>query len=265
MKLGGAAGDLLAGRRGLILGVSHRRSVGFVCASRFSEWGACLALSSRGHLGSAGPALAKELGALSLTIDAEQESTFEEGLRTVEKELGGLDFLVHTMVGAPADALRRSVVELTQSEFGQAMDVGVRSLLVALRYSAPLLRCSPAPRVIVLTSSGADFAIPGYHLVGMVKAALNAAVRYAAADLGRDGVLCNALCFSMVPTETACRVIGEEVTERTVSHLARRSMTGTAVGLDEVASVAAFLVSEACRGITGQVITVDNGFSRSYF
>jgi enoyl-[acyl-carrier protein] reductase I len=256
---------LLDGRRGLILGVTRRNSAGFSCAEHFTKLGARLVVTSRPEKFAQGTELAAELSALPIAVEASDEETFFAAAERIDQEFGGLDFLVHTFVAAPLDALEGSVLDLSRDALSHVMDVSVRSLLVALRAMRPLLRRSASPRVVALTSSGADVAIQHYHAVGIAKAALNAAVRYTAAELGHEGILCNALSFSMVPTDTACRVIGAETTARTVSYLARRSMTGRAATLEDVASTAAFLVSEQCNSLTGQVLCVDSGFSASCF
>ncbi len=256
---------MLEGRRGLVLGVARQNSAGFACAELFTRLGARLAISCRPSSLKQGAALAEHLNALPLAVEVSQESTFEAAAHHIATTFGGLDFVVHTLVAAPPEVLRRSVLELSRDELAEIMDVGVRSLLVTLRFMRPLLKQAAAPRVIALTSAGADFAIPHYHAVGMAKAALNSAVRYLAAELGRDGILCNALSFSAVASDTACRVLGSETLTKTVAHIAKRGMTGQAPVLGDVASTAAFLVSRHCANLTGQVITVDSGFSRSYF
>lgn len=256
---------VLEGRRGLVLGVSSRRSAGYACAAYFRQCGARVAVSSRSACSGKGSALAEELGAVAVTVDATVEASFESALREVQEKLGGLDFVVHTLVAAPRAALQTSVLELGREDFAEVMDVGVRSFLVALRFAMPALRLSSAPRVVALSSAGSHFAIPNYHAVGLAKAALEAAIRYAAAELGRERVLCNGISFSMTPTEAAVRLMGEEVTDKTVSYLARHSMTGQAVTLEDVAAAAAFLVSDLCRNLTGQVLTLDGGYCSNYF
>jgi enoyl-[acyl-carrier protein] reductase I len=145
------------------------------------------------------------------------------------------------------------------------MDVGVRSLLVATRFARPWLERSSSPRVVTLLSGGADFAMPNYHLVGLVKAALGAAVRYLAAELGPAGILCNAVNFSILDTAAARRVIGAERTLQTRQHLAKRGMTGAPLAYADVTRAIAFLVSPLCSNLTGEALQVDGGFSRSYF
>jgi enoyl-[acyl-carrier protein] reductase I len=145
------------------------------------------------------------------------------------------------------------------------MDVGVRSLLALARYARPWLLRSGSPRIVAMLSGGADFAMPSYHLVGLVKAALAAAVRYLAAELGPDKILCNAVNFSMLETDAARRLIGPERTQQTRQHLAKRSMTRAPLEYADVTSAIAFLASPLCRNLTGEALVVDGGFSKSYF
>ena len=251
---------LLDGRYGLVLGVSRRNSAGYVCADHFVSSGARLAVSFR-NSATHGPELAESLAAVPVIVESDDESTIHKALSQIDAKFGRLDFILHTLVAAPPEELAGSVLDVSREAFADVMDVSVRSLLVALRMARPLLKKSVAPRVLSLTSIGAERAIKNYHVVGIAKAALNAAIRYAAAEVGPDGILCNGLSFSMVPTDSASRVIGEETTAKTMSYLERRSMTGNATSLKDVASVAAVLLSEHCVNLTGQIINVDSGFS----
>jgi enoyl-[acyl-carrier protein] reductase I len=255
---------LLAGKRGLVLGVSSRDSVGYRVAQALRAHGAEVAVSLRPrHL-----QLLAELAAcgyLALELDAFDESSMKHAVVSAAEHFGRIDFIVHTLVYVPEGALERPMTELTARELGEAMDVGVRSLLAVTRYARPYLERSSSPRIVTMLSGGADFAMPSYHLVGMVKAALAAAVRYLAAELGPAKILCNAVNFSILETDAARRVIGSERTAQTRQHLAKRSMTQSALGYADVANAVAFLVSPLCSNLTGEALVVDGGFSKSYF
>jgi enoyl-[acyl-carrier protein] reductase I len=169
------------------------------------------------------------------------------------------------LVHVPDGVLSRPVTAISARELSEVMEVGVRSLLVAARYALPLLKLSDAPRIVTLLSGGADHAMPGYHAVGIAKAALAAAARYLAAELGPERVLVNFVNFSMLDTAAARRVIGAEQTTRTHQHIAKRALTRTELGFDDVSRSIAFLVSPLCSNLTAEVLTVDGGFTRSYF
>jgi len=210
-------------------------------------------------------ALAARIGCSCVELDATNEASHERAFASIERSLGGLDFLVHTLVHVPEGTLHKPVYELSAAEFSSVLEVGVRSLLVACKFALPLLARSPHPRVVALSSAGADFAIPNYHAVGISKAALEATVRYLGQELGPQGVLCNSLSFSMIATDAARRVIGQSESEQTHVYLAKRSMTRVPLSFAHVTNTLGFLVSPLCTNLTGETLCVDGGFSRNYF
>ena len=107
--------------------------------------------------------------------------------------------------------------------------------------------------------------MPRYHVVGMAKAALESAVRYLALELGPRGILCNAVSFSLVETDAAVRAVGADAAQATRRHLAKRAMTATNTTLRDVGNTVAYFVSPLLANVTGELLTVDGGFSRSYF
>lgn len=255
---------LLADKRGLVLGVSSRDSVGFHAAQALRGQGAEVAVSLRSRAGAFAAELT-ELGYFVVELDAFDDASLERAIAAVGQRFGGLDFLVHTLVHVPPGALERPVSELGSRELGDAMEVGVRSLLVAARYARPWLERSSSARLVTLLSGGADAALPNYHVIGLVKAALSAAVRYLAAELGPAGILCNAVNFSILETDAARRAIGVERTQRSREYLAKRSMTHAALSYDDVTRAITFLSSPLCSNLTGEALLVDGGFSKSYF
>jgi enoyl-[acyl-carrier protein] reductase I len=206
-----------------------------------------------------------ESGYMPVELEVFEQRSVERAVAHVGQRFGRLDFLVHTLVHVPDGALERPVTELSANELAEAMEVGVRSLLVAARHAAPWLQKSTSPRIVALLSGGADFAMPSYHLVGIVKAALSSAIRYLAAELGPSGILCNAVNFSLLETDAARRVIGSERTTQTRQHLAKRAMTRAPLSYTDVTRAIAFLVSPLCSNLTGEALLVDGGFSKSYF
>lgn len=257
-------GALLAGKCGLVLGVSSRDSVGFHAATELRGLGADVCVSLRPSASGFMTEL-HEAGFAPVELDAKVEGSIERAVQRVGQRFGRLDFLVHTLVHVPEGALGRPVTALSANEFSDAMEVGVRSLLVAAHHARPWLEQSSSPRIVGLLSGGADFAMPNYHVVGIVKAALSAAIRYLAAELGPSGILCNAVNFSMLETAAARRVIGMERTTQTRQHLAKRAMTRSPLAYADVTRAIAFLVSPLCSNLTGEALLVDGGFSKSYF
>lgn len=260
-----SSGRILAGRRGIVLGVSSENSAGYACAAAAIEQGATVAISHRAERRQAAAALGARLGAKPIVLEASDETSVAAAFAQVESELGGLDFVVHTLVHVPDGVLMRPATAITAAEFHATLEIGVRSLLVACRFAAPMLERSTAPRVVALSSGGGESAMPSYHAVGIAKAALAAAVRYLALELGPAGVLCNVVSFSLVETEAALRAVGPAAAEATRRHLAKRSMTRANTTLGDVGSAVAYFASPLLRNVTGETLTVDGGFSRAYF
>lgn len=255
---------LLAGRRGVVLGVSGRNSVGFHAARGLCAEGAELTFTHRAARRADVEPLAAELACPAVELDFHDECAVERTLDAVGRRYERLDFLVHTLVHVPDGVLEKPVTELSAAEFATVMEIGVRSLLVACRYALPWLVRSPSPRVVTLLSPGSERALGHYHAVGIAKGALAAAVRYLALELGPAGVLCNAVNFSIVATDAAERVIGADLTEKTRGALARRAFTRRATDYADVANALAYLASPLCTNVTGEALNVDGGFSRGY-
>ena len=256
---------ILSGQRGIVLGVSTENGAGYACAAAAVEQGATVAITHRPGRESVAHPLAARLGAKALALEATDEASVERAFDVAAKELGGLDFLVHTLVRVPEGVLSRPATALTAAEFHETMEIGVRSLLVACRFARPHLERSAAPRVVVLSSGGGASAMPNYHAVGIAKAALEAATRYLALELGPSGILCNVVSFSLVETDAALRVVGAGAAEATRRHLAKRALTRASTTLGDVGQAAAYFASPLLRNVTAETFTVDGGFSQAYF
>jgi enoyl-[acyl-carrier protein] reductase I len=257
-------GALLSEKRGLVLGVSSPDSVGYHAAHALRGEGAEVAVSLRSRAGTFAADLVQS-GFGPVELDAFDEASIERAIGEVGQRFGRLDFLVHTLVHVPPGALQRPITALTSRELADAMEVGVRSLLAAVRHARPWLERSTTPRVVALLSGGADFAMPSYHVIGLVKAALAASIRYLAAELGPAGILCNAVNFSILETRAAKSAIGDERTAQTREYVAKRAMTRRPLAYADVTRAITFLTSPLCSNLTGEALLVDGGFSKSYF
>jgi len=257
-------GGLLAGRRGVVLGVSGTNSIGFHVARALHAHGATVAVTCRPRRLSAIAELAGELGAAAYPVEIADEASLAAAFAALGHGGAALDFMVHGLVDVPQGVLARSLLELSRADFEHMMSVTTWSLIAAARYAHPLLIRSTAPRIVALTSACSHRMTPHYHAAGIAKAALESTVLYLAMQLGRDGVLVNAVGSSLIATDGAIRAIGEHNAQATRAVQARRSATGRAIEHDDVAGTVSFLCSALARNLTGEIVTVDGGFSRSY-
>lgn len=255
---------LLAGRRGVVLGVSSANSIGFHTAHTLRTLGADVAITCRpARLDRVAP-LARELGAQVFPLDARDDASFLSTFAALGAGGHALDFVVHGFVDIPEGVLARPMLDVSRGEFAHVMEVAAWSLIAACRHARPLLAKSDAPRVVALTSACSHRMTPNYHVAGMAKAALESAVVYLAMQLGRDGILVNAVGTSFLATDGALRAVGASNAAGTRAVQAKRSATGRAIEPAEVARCISFLCSPLAQSVTGEVLTVDGGFSRAY-
>ncbi|HON01452.1 MAG TPA: enoyl-ACP reductase [Acidobacteriota bacterium] len=249
---------LLEGKRGVILGVANERSIAWSIARHAAQEGARLGFSFLGEAQERRVRpLVESIGGdllhpMDVTSDRQVADFFEE----VRKVWGSLDFLVHSVAFADKAALRDRFVATRRADFHLALDVSCYSLISVVREALPLFR-RPAS-VLTLTYVGAVRAVPNYNVMGVAKAALEASVRYLAADLGPDGIRVNAVSAGPVKTLAASAIAGFKdllgAYERAT--LLRRNITA-----DDVGRSALYFLSDLSSGVTGEVHYVDAGFS----
>jgi enoyl-[acyl-carrier protein] reductase I len=261
----GLAGNLLAGRRGLVLGVSAENSIGFQLARSLRGLGAAVSLTCRPARVAQVAPLAASIDASLHAVDVDDEASLARAFEALGQDGQRLDFLVHSIVNVPEGLLSRSLLEVRRRDFEHVLSVAAWSLVAACRYARPLLQRSPAPRVVALTSACGHRMTPHYHVAGIAKAALESAVLYLAMQLGREGILVNAVSSSLLATDGAIRAVGADNAAGTRVVQAKRSATGRAVDFEDIAGAVGYLVSPLARNVTGEIVTVDGGFSRSYF
>jgi enoyl-[acyl-carrier protein] reductase I len=249
-------------RRALILGVSGENSLGYAIAAKLAGQGLRVVMTCRpARLQDVTP-LAARLDATLHAVDLDDEASLAACASALAD--GPIDALVHTWVNVSPEVLARPLTEVARADFERVLSASAWSLVAACRHFGPGLLRSAAPRVVALTSGASHRTTPHYHVAGIGKAALEAAVRYLAMQLGRDGVLVNAVSCSLVATDGARRAIGDKNAEATRTVQARRSATGKAVDGSEVASSVAFLCGAELASMTGEILTVDGGFGLSY-
>ena len=255
---------LLEGKKGLIFGVANKRSIAWAIAKSVSAQGATLAFSYQGErLEENVRELAGTLpNSLVLPCDVMDEAQVEAIFSKVGEVWSGLDFFVHCVAYAKAEDLEGGYTKTKKDGFDTALGVSAYSLTLLSQKAAPLFEKNGGGSIVTLTYLGGDRVAPGYNVMGVAKAALQASVRYLAYDLGPKNVRVNAISAGPINTLAARGISGfTEILKvaREKSPLKRNTEA------DEVGDTAMFLCSSLSRGITGQVIFVDSGYSTLAF
>lgn len=249
---------LMDGKRGLILGVANDHSIAWGIARALHREGATLGFTYAGEaLERRVRPLAESLGApLIAPCDVTRDEEIAALMTRTGEVLGRLDVLVHAIAFANKDELNGPYLRTTREGFHLAMDVSVYSLTALLRAAEPLL--APGAAILTLTYHGARQVVPNYNVMGVAKAALEASVRYLAADLGPRGVRVNAISAGPIRTLAASGIAGFRAMHRSFAAHAplRRNIT-----IDDVGDAALWLCSDLSRAVTGEVLYVDAGFS----
>ena len=247
----------LSGKRGLVVGVANEASIAAGCARAFRAAGAELALTCLNEKARPWVApVAEEVGAdLLLACDVREPGQLEAVFDRITAEWWRLDFLLHAIAFAPKEDLQTSVVNASAEGFALAMDVSCHSFLRMARLARPLMQAGGS--LITVSFYGADRVVENYNLMGPVKAALEASVRYTAADLAGEGIRAFSLSTGPVKTRAASGIgrfdaLMDEVRARTPS--------GRLVSIEEIGALAAFLATEAAAPMSGSVVYADNGF-----
>ena len=246
----------LRGKRGLIVGIANEQSIAAGCAEAFSRCGARLAATylNEKAKGWVEP-VADRLGAEWLApCDVREPGQLEALFDQVRDRWGGLDFLLHSIAFAPRDDLHGRVVDSSAEGFGIAMDVSCHSFLRMAKLAEPLM--AQGGCLLCVTFYGSERVVENYNLIGPVKAALESATRYIAAELGPQGIRAHAISPGPIATRAASGIARfDELLERA----AAQTPVGQLVTIEDVGGLAAFLVSDAASRITGTVIPVDGG------
>lgn len=247
----------LSGKKGLVVGIANEHSLAYGCAAQMRACGAELAVTylngkAEQHVRPLAEALGSSVVArCDVTADGELEAVYER----IAREWGRLDFLVHSIAYAKAEDLHGRIVDCSVEGFAYAMQVSVHSFLRMAKLAEPLMHGGGA--LLTMSYYGADKAVPHYNIMGPVKAALEAAVRYMAVELGDKLIRVNALSPGPVATRAARGIAHfDELIERAT----RAAPQHRLVTLEDVGGLAAFMVSDAAKGITGNICYVDAGY-----
>jgi enoyl-[acyl-carrier protein] reductase I len=251
-------GNLMAGKRGVIMGAANNRSLGWGIAEACAAQGAQLAFTFQGD------ALERRVRPLATSIgsnflvncDVADEASIDAAFLTIAERWDRIDFLVHAIAYADKAYLRGRYVDTPRAAFLQAMDISCYSFLAVAQRALPLMR--PGGSMLTLSYYGSEKWIPHYNVMGVAKAALEASVRYMAADLGTAGIRVNAISAGPIKT-LAARGVSDFAT--ILDAVTARAPLHRNIEQQEVGKVALFLASDLASGMTGGVTFVDCGFS----
>ncbi|QDZ00483.1 enoyl-ACP reductase FabI [Nitratireductor mangrovi] len=251
------AGGLMAGKRGLIMGVANNRSIAWGIAKSCANQGAELAITYQGEAfrKRVGP-LAEELGAhvaghCDVTENESVDAVFE-GLR---QKWGKLDFLVHAIAFSDKEELDGRYVETSRENFQRTMDISVYSLTAIAKRAESLM--TEGGSILTLTYYGAEKVMPHYNVMGVAKAALEASVRYLAVDLGGSGIRVNAVSAGPIKTLAASGIGDFRYILKWNEYNSPLKRTVT---IEEVGDAGLYFLSDLSRGVTGEVHHVDSGY-----
>jgi enoyl-[acyl-carrier protein] reductase I len=249
----------LSDKTGLIVGVANKRSIAWAIAQAAADAGARLAVTYQGErLEENVRELASSLtDPLVLPCDVTSDSQIAELYAGIEKEFGGLDFLVHGAAFAPRDELARPFVQTSRDGFRMSLDISAYSLVALARGALPLMERRGGGSILTLTYLGSERVFQNYNVMGVAKAALEACVRYLAADLGPKNIRVNAISAGPIKTLAASGISGFSTI---LQHYRDRAPLRRTVDTDEVADAAMFLLGPAGRAVTAEVLMVDGGF-----
>jgi enoyl-[acyl-carrier protein] reductase I len=249
----------LAGKHGLIVGVANKRSISWAIAQAAAAAGARLALTypSERLEENVRELAAKLENPVVLPCDVSSDQQIADLAAGVDREFGGLDFLVHGASFAPGDALSNPFVDTTRESFRIALDISTYSLVALTRAVVPLLERRGGGSVLTLTYLGSQRVFTNYNVMGVAKAALESSVRYLASDLGPKNIRVNAISAGPIKTLAASGIRGFS---SILQVYRERAPLKRNVELGEVADAAVFLLSPASRAITGEVVMVDAGY-----
>ncbi|NKB89372.1 MAG: SDR family oxidoreductase [Acidobacteria bacterium] len=257
-----ATPQLLAGKKGLVVGVANERSIAWGIARRAAAAGAELAYTYQGEalLKRVQP-LAESTGAnVVVPMDVTDEATVDAAFAEVADKMGSLDFLVHSVAFADRNDLKGRTVDTSRDGFLMAMEISVYSLILLARKAEPLMNTGGS--IVAMTYLGAVKSMPSYNVMGVAKAGLEASVRYLARDLGESNIRVNAISAGPIKTLAASGVSGLRTM---LADNAERAPLKRNVDIDDVGAAGLYLVSEMSKGVTGEVHYVDAGFSTTAF
>jgi enoyl-[acyl-carrier protein] reductase I len=249
---------LMQGKRGLIMGVANDHSIAWGIAKALHAQGAELAFTYQGDaLGKRVKPLAESLGAaLILPCDVEDIASVDAVFAAMKDKWGAIDFVVHAIGFSDKNELKGRYADTTRANFSRTMVISCFSFTEIARRASEMMPNGGS--LVTLTFGGSTRVMPNYNVMGVAKAALEASVRYLAADFGRNGIRVNAISAGPVRT-LAGSGIGDS--RAMFAFQQKHSPLGRGVTLDELGGTALYLLSEMSGGVTGETHFVDSGYN----
>lgn len=249
--------QLMAGKRGLIMGLANDKSIAWGIARALSDAGAKLAFSYQGDaLKKRVDPLAAQLGSeIVLPCDVSDEASVDALFTALEGKWGKLDFIVHAIGFSDKNELRGRYVDTSRANFNLTMDVSVYSFTAVMQRAEKMM--GEGGSAITLTYYGAEQVMPHYNVMGVAKAALEASVKYLAEDLGKDGIRVNSISAGPIKTLAASGIGDFRYIMKWNEYNSplRRNVT-----IDDVGKSALYLLSDLSSGVTGENLHVDSGY-----
>ncbi len=250
-------GNLMAGKRGVVMGVANDRSIAWGIARACAAQGAQIAFTYQGEaLEKRVRPLAESVGSpFVLPCDVTDDASVDAVFETLGREWGGIDFLVHAIGFADKQFLRGRYMDTPRGAFLQAMDISVYSFVSVAQRAVPLMK--PGGSLLTMSYLGAERVTPHYNVMGVAKAALEASVRYMAADLGKAGIRVNAISAGPIKTLAASGIGDFRYILKWNQYNAPLERNVT---IEDVGGAGLYLLSSLSSGVTGEVHHVDCGY-----
>ena len=251
-------GDLMQGKRGLVMGVANHNSIAWGAAKALAGQGAEIALTYQGDaFGKRVRPLAGEIGSrILLDCDVEDIASVDRVFETLKAEWGTIDFLVHALAFSDKNELKGLYADTTRDNFTRTMLISCFSFTEIARRATDIMGSGGA--LLTLTYGGSTRVMPNYNVMGVAKAALEASVRYLAADYGPRNIRVNAVSAGPVRTLAGAGVSDARLM---FSYQRRNAPLRRNVTIDEVGGAALYLLSELANGVTGEIHYVDSGYN----
>ena len=249
---------LLEGKKGLVLNITNKNSIGWAVAQAAANQGARVGVGGQNErmLDGVNKLLDGDPRFFSLQLDFSEDDQLAALVETVKREFGSIDFLVHSAAYAPREELAGRFVDTTREGFRIALDVSCYSLVRLCQTLEPVLNDDAS--VITMSYLGSTRAVGNYNVMGVAKAALESSVRYLALDLGQRGIRVNTVSPGPINTVAARGVRG--LTEM-IDYVRDRAPLKRPATQEEVAGTSMYLLSDLSKGVTGQIVFVDSGYN----